>query len=140
MDAATMKLRVATAPVGRLATVDETGQPHIVAFCFALDDSDVLYSAVDAKPKATMALKRLANVRAQPRVSVLVDHYDDDWSQIWWVRMDGTGRVLDDGAERDRALFLLVSKYRQYQDDPPSGPVLGVTISRWRAWSPEPSR
>jgi PPOX class probable F420-dependent enzyme len=134
MDDADMRARVASARVGRLATVDDTGQPHVVPFCFAVDDGDVLYSAVDAKPKTTTALKRLANVHSEPRVAVLVDRYDDDWSLLWWVRMDGTAAVLDDGGDRDRALALLAAKYEQYRDTPPEGAVLAVRVARWRAW------
>jgi len=129
-----MRQRVSAARVARLATVDGAGRPHVVPFCFVLD-GDTIYSAVDHKPKTTTALKRLDNVRSQPHVSVLVDHYDDDdWSQLWWIRMDGTGRVLDGGSERDRALSELIDKYGQYREHVPMGPVLAIDIARWSAW------
>jgi PPOX class probable F420-dependent enzyme len=86
--------RFAAARVARLATADAAGRPHIVPVTFAVD-GDVVYSAVDAKPKRGTALKRLANVAANPAVALLVDHYADDWNELWWVRADGTGRVVD---------------------------------------------
>jgi PPOX class probable F420-dependent enzyme len=134
VDEATTRARVGRARVARLATVRADGTPHVVPCCFALD-GDTVYSAVDdAKPKSTAALVRLANVRAQPRASLLVDHYDDDWSQLWWVRVDGASRVLETGDERERALDLLVAKYVQYRDARPPGAVLVIDIDTWRAW------
>ena len=94
-----MRDRVASARVGRLATVSPGGAPHIVPCCFALVD-DVVYSAVDAKPKSTLALRRLDNLRVNPSTALLVDHYAEDWSTLWWVRVDGRGRVVDGGAAR----------------------------------------
>ena len=134
MDPIEIWKRASVARVARLATVDSAGNPHVVPFCFALE-GDTVYSAIDHKPKTTTALKRLDNVRRHPQVSVLVDHYDDeDWSQLWWVRMDGTARILDSGPERDRALFKLIDKYEQYQERVPEGPVLAIDVARWRAW------
>jgi len=131
----TARDRFASARVARLATVDGSGQPHLVPMVFALD-GDTIYSAVDAKPKRSTALRRLANVAANPRVSVLVDHYDDDWAELWWARADGTARVLPvDGAEGRRAVGLLVARYRQYTKNPPNGPVLAIDVARWTGWS-----
>ena len=97
---------------------------------------DTVYSAVDAKPKRGTALRRLANVAANPRVALLVDHYEDDWTALWWVRADGTGRVLDAASpEAAAALARLVERYHQYRERPPSGPVLAVDVSRWSGWS-----
>jgi len=130
-----MRSRVAAARVARLATLAEGPRPHLVPCCFALeDDRDTVYSAVDGKPKSTLALRRLANLRSHHRASLLVDHYDEDWSALWWVRVDGAGRVVDDGTERDRALALLAAKYEQYRRDPPPGPVIALDLSTWRAW------
>ena len=128
-----MRARVASARVGRLATVTATGRPHLVPCCFALD-GDVVVSAVDAKPKSTLALRRLDNLRAHPAASLLVDHYAEDWATLWWVRLDGTGRVVEGGAERDAALALLAAKYEQYRRDPPPGPVVALDVTAWRAW------
>ena len=84
-----MRQRLAGARVARLATLTPDGRPHVVPCCFALVE-DTLYSAVDGKPKTTLALRRLDNVRAHPACSLLVDHYADDWAALWWVRVDGT--------------------------------------------------
>ena len=129
-----MRERFGHARVARLATVDADGQPHLVPLCFALAEDRVV-SVVDAKPKRTPQLRRLANIRAQPRVSVLVDEYDEDWARLWWVRADGVARVVESGAARDDAVAALTAKYRQYRDQPPEGPVIEITIDRWRGWS-----
>lgn len=127
------RLRVTEAKVARLATVTAGGHPHVVPCTFCVDGG-IIFTAVDAKPKSTMALRRLDNVRANAHVSLLVDHYDDDWSRLWWVRVDGTARVIETGAERERALTLLADKYEQYRDLPPPGAVIEITIERWRSW------
>ena len=128
-----MRALVAAARVGRLATVTPDGRPHVVPCCFALV-GEVIYSAVDGKPKSTLALQRLANVVAHPAASLLVDHYDDDWSTLWWVRVDGAARVVDDPAEGDVALPHLAARYPQYRDVPPPGDVLAIDATRWRSW------
>ena len=96
-------------PVARLATADATGRPHVVPICFVVD-GDTLYFAVDAKPKRTTDLKRLRNIAANPAVSVLFDHYEDDWSKLWWVRVDGAARLVVDAAEAGRAIDILVRR------------------------------
>jgi PPOX class probable F420-dependent enzyme len=121
----------ASVPVARLATVDPSGAPHLVPIVFAVT-GDVIHSAVDAKPKRTRHLRRLANIAANPRVSVLADHYEDDWSRLWWVRADGVARVLDDSPA---GLAALVDRYPQYRASPPAGPFLEITVDRWSAWS-----
>jgi PPOX class probable F420-dependent enzyme len=124
----------ATARVARLATVGADARPHLVPIVFALD-GDAIYSAVDAKPKRTTALKRLANVAHNPRVALLADHYDDaDWGALWWVRADGLARVVDEAAEAERAVALLRERYEQYRAEPPRGPVLAVAVERWSGW------
>ena len=123
--------RFAAARVARLATVGDTGAPHLVPIVFALA-GDVIHSAVDAKPKRHRALRRLADVAHEPRVSVLADHYDDDWSRLWWVRADGVARVRDVSPE---GLAALTAKYPQYADAPPAGPFLEITVRRWSAWA-----
>ena len=130
-----MRQRVADGKVARLATVDAEGMPHVVPVCFALD-GDTIYFAVDAKPKRTTNLKRLQNIAANPAVSVLIDHYEDDWTRLWWVRVDGNARVLGVGAELDRGTDLLVSKYEQYHAARPQGPVVAISIKRISGWSP----
>ena len=122
------------ARVARLATVDPQGRPHVVPICFVLD-GDTLYTAVDEKPKRTRALQRLRNIEANPNVEVLVDRYEEDWSRLWWVRLRGTARIVDD----PRAVELLAAKYPQYRDRPPSGPVIAVTIEERVEWKASPS-
>ena len=119
----------AQARIGRLATVTPAGRPHVVPVCFALHDG-VVYTAVDAKPKARTALARLANVRATGRASVLVDHYEEDWSRLWWVRVEGAAEVL----ESTGAIDALAAKYAQYRRTRPAGPVIAITPERWVSW------
>ena len=133
MEAGEMRRRVGEARSGVLSTVTAEGRPHAVPCCFVLE-GEVVYSAVDAKPKSTLALRRLDNLAANPAACLLVDRYDDDWSQLWWIRVDGTGRVLTDGDERGRALDLLAAKYPQYQATRPPGPVIALDVTAWRAW------
>jgi PPOX class probable F420-dependent enzyme len=125
--------RVAAARVGRLATVDAEGRPHAVPVCFALV-GDVAYSAVDHKPKRSVRLRRLANVAATGRACLLVDEYAEDWSALWWVRLDCAARVVRDPAEAARAVAALVAKYPQYAVRPPDGPVLALEVRRWTSW------
>jgi PPOX class probable F420-dependent enzyme len=125
---------VAEARVGRLATIDPDGRPNLVPFVFALE-GETLYSAVDEKPKRSKRLRRVENIRARPDVTVIVDHYEDDWTRLWWVRLRGTARVLEEGDERERALELLADKYEQYRREPPTGPAIAIQIAEWRAWS-----
>ena len=134
MNAAEMRERVRDARVGRLATVGPDGRPHLVPLCFVLE-GDVLYSAVDEKRKRSQRLRRLENIRNRAEVSVLVDHYEEDWARLWWVRMDGTATVLPEGAEREHALALLGAKYEQYRSQPPTGAVIAIRVERWRAWT-----
>jgi PPOX class probable F420-dependent enzyme len=126
--------RLTAARVARLATTDPDGRPHLVPIVFALE-GDTLYSAVDRKPKRSTKLRRIENARARPDVTILVDHYDEDWGRLWWIRLRGRARVLDSGEERDRALGLLQEKYPQYRAEPPEGPVLAVDITDVREWS-----
>jgi PPOX class probable F420-dependent enzyme len=132
-----MRLRVDEARVGRLATVDAQGRPHLVPICFALD-GDVLYSAVDEKPKRSRNLERLRNIRARPEATVLVDHYEENWSRLWWVRLRVEASVLEPDAESGRALALLAEKYEQYRREPPAGPVIRLDIREWLGWSAAP--
>jgi PPOX class probable F420-dependent enzyme len=126
----------AAARVARLATVGTAGRPHLVPIVFAVA-GDVVYSAVDAKPKRTTALRRLENVRRNPRVALLADHYDDsDWDALWWVRADGAGTVHEPGERAAvHAVELLKERYPQHRAEPPEGPVLTVDVTRWSGWS-----
>jgi PPOX class probable F420-dependent enzyme len=129
-----MNARLEQARVARLATVGADGQPHLVPIVFAVVD-DVIYSVVDAKPKRTTQLRRLANVAANPKVSVLVDHYEDDWSRLWWMRADGTARIVPLPSDEGRlALQRLTERYPQYRVTVPPGPVLAIDVNRWVSW------
>ena len=128
-----MRQRLAGARVGHLATMTPAGVPHLVPCCLVLD-GETVYTAVDAKPKSTLLLQRIRNLQANPSASLLVDRYDEDWSRLWWVRVDGRGRVVESDEERDRALDLLAEKYPQYREQRPGGPVIALDITNWRAW------
>jgi PPOX class probable F420-dependent enzyme len=135
--AAEARARFAAARVARLATADAAGRPHLVPIAFAVE-GDTVYSAVDAKPKRTRALRRLVNVRENPAVSLLVDHWDEeDWARLWWARADGTGRVLDPAdPEARRAVGLLAARYPRQRE---AGEVLAVDVSRWSGWAAAPA-
>lgn len=122
------------APVAALATVSPSGAPHLVPIVFALLD-DVVYTAVDAKRKSTKNLRRLANIEANPHVCMLVDHYADDWTQLWWVRADGMAAVHRGGEEMGTGYYLLRRKYSQYQRIALDGPVVTVQVQRWSSWT-----
>lgn len=133
LDETTMRERVAVARHARMATVATDGQPHVVPVVFALDGSQ-LWIAVDDKPKRSRDLKRLRNIAAQPKVSILVDHYEEDWTRLWWVRLDGDARVLP--TQRwQHPIDLLRAKYPQHRAAPPDGPVIEVRIHTWRGWA-----
>jgi PPOX class probable F420-dependent enzyme len=127
------RLRVTAARVGRFASVDRDGRPHVVPICFALT-GDRVVSVVDDKPKRDMHLRRLENVRENPDVQLVVDHYDDDWSALWWVRLSGRCRVIDDGITREQAIDLLADKYWQYREHRPTGPALVIDVTRIASW------
>lgn len=131
--------RFAASPVATLATATPDGVPHAVPIVFAVgfgDEGDTIYHGVDAKPKRHHRLRRLANLRANPRAAVLVDHYDDDWSALWWVRAEGTAREVDpDGPEGRRALGLLRRRFPGYEL---RGALLGIDVTRWSGWSAAP--
>ena len=135
MDAQEMRHRIKTASVARLATVGPDGRPHIVPITFASADG-ILYFAVDHKPKRTVNLQRLRNIAGNPAVSVLVDHYEDDWTKLWWVRIDGTARIVEEGPVFEEAIALLTARYEQYRGaNRPRGPVVEIKVERMTGWS-----
>ena len=124
------------ARVAHLATVGADGRPHVVPICFVLE-GDLLWTAIDQKPKRTRDLRRLANIRANPAVEVVIDHFEEDWSRLWWVRLRGRARILE-GLE---PIERLQEKYEQYREQPPAGPVIEVTVeerSEWRSAARKP--
>ncbi|ORM28726.1 TIGR03668 family PPOX class F420-dependent oxidoreductase [Williamsia sp. 1135] len=130
----TARSRFAEARSAVLATVAPGQGPHLVPIVFACE-GDVIYTAVDGKPKSTSRLRRLANIEAEPQVSVLVDHYDDDWQYLWWVRVDGVATIHTSGLEVDRARTLLRAKYDQYRSVSLEGPAIAIAVTRWSSWS-----
>ena len=138
MDLAEARRRFAEARVAHLATVRPDGSPHIVPIVFALE-GDTLAFAVDEKPKRSSRLQRIANVEHEPRVSALVDAYDEDWSRLWWVRVDGRAHVVTEGPDLERVRRALAAKFLVYRDRPPPGPAVTIGVERWRFW-PEDRR
>ncbi|TRW89279.1 TIGR03668 family PPOX class F420-dependent oxidoreductase [Mycolicibacterium sp. 018/SC-01/001] len=127
----------AGAPVAVLATVRPDGAPHVVPVVFAMaaDRDDLVFTAVDAKPKSTRRLRRLDNIAHQSQVSLLVEHYDDDWSLLWWVRADGAATIHDEGDTLAAGYAALRAKYPQYEHVALDGPVIAIRIRRWASWS-----
>lgn len=148
---AAMRRLVEAARVARLATVDAAGRPHLVPVCFVLDsqgdsergggengaggNGDRVHIAVDHKPKRSAELRRTANLQATGHACLLVDHYDEDWSQLWWVRLDGHGEQVRDPVQASRAIDALAAKYPQYREHRPDGPVLTIEIAAYRGWA-----
>ncbi len=132
MSPAEARRRFAAARVGRLATVAADGSPHLVPVVFVVLGESV-YSVVDQKPKRTMELRRLQNARETGRAALLVDHYEEDWEALWWVRADGTARVIDaDDPEARRAIAALRERYPQQR---PRGAVLSIDVECWSGWA-----
>lgn len=127
------RARFASSPVARLATVRPDGTPHLVPVVFALK-GDTVFTAVDAKPKTTQRLHRLANIEANPQVSLLVDEYADDWTRLWWVRVDGVAAIHLGDAVVQTGRRHLRTKYPQYQSVALDGPVIAVNINHWASW------
>ena len=126
--------RLATARSGHLATVRPDGRPHMVVVTFAVV-GDTVVTAIDHKPKTTERLQRLVNIEANPAVSFLVDHYDDDWARLWWVRVDGTAIIHQEGETWVTATDALAAKYAPYRDRPPEGPVIAISSDHVISWA-----
>jgi PPOX class probable F420-dependent enzyme len=138
LETTSCRARFAEGRVGHLGTVRDDGAPHVVPVTFALAAPDVIVFAVDHKPKQTTDLVRVRNLRRDPRVTVLVDEYADDWVRLWWVRADGRARVVTDPATRSGAVRALADKYEPYRAHAPAGPVVSVAVARWTGWSASP--
>ena len=130
-----LRRRVATAPVARLATLRRDGTARLVPVTFALLDDLLCFAVDEIKPKRDARLARLADIARDPRVTLLVDHYDADWSALWWVRVDGRATVHPDGPLRERALAALAAKYPPYRTARPPGPVVAITSVRCAGWT-----
>jgi PPOX class probable F420-dependent enzyme len=122
---------------GHLGTVRPDGRPHVVVVTFAMAAGDIV-TAIDHKPKRTERLQRLVNIVAHPSVTFLVDHYEDDWQRLWWVRVDGRASIHRSGETWDEAVEALVAKYEQYRLQPPAGPVIAIRPGKVTSWSGTP--
>lgn len=123
--------------MARLATTRADGQPHLVPVTFVVLGERIL-TRVDHKPKRTDDLQRLRNLRSDPRCTLLVDHYEDDWSRLWWVRADGRATITERPADDDAGVVALVARYEPYQRRPPTGPLVTVEVTRWVGWRAGP--
>ena len=130
-----LRRRVAAAPVARLATLRRDGAARLVPVTFALVDDLLCFAVDEIKPKRDARLARLADIARDPRVTLLVDHYDENWSALWWVRVDGHAATHEAGPLRERALDALAAKYPPYRASRPAGPVVAITPLRWTGWS-----
>ena len=122
--------------IGRLASADARGNPHVVPVCFAISDG-TLYSTIDAKPKRSTALplKRLRNITVNPSVAFVADHYDEDWSRLGWIMLRGRAEILAEGAEHDRAQRLLRDRYVQYRAmELGEMPVIALRMEQVTVW------
>lgn len=135
LDPGDARERFAAAPVLRLATVSADRQPHVVPCTFALDDEQQVVIGIDNKPKSSANLRRLRNIAENPRVGLLVDHYSDDWAQLWWARADGIAAIERSGAGHSEHWRLLRAKYPQYEGQDLDGPVIAVSVTAWSGWS-----
>ena len=127
--------RLTDARVARLGTLNAAGGIDLVPFTFAALDERTIVSAVDHKPKRTQRLRRLDNIRAHPAVTVLADHYEEDWTALWWVRARGDAEVLEQPS--DVHLDALAAKYEQYRSQPPAGAAIVITVTELSGWAAE---
>jgi PPOX class probable F420-dependent enzyme len=129
-----VRVQAAAAPVARLATIGAAGAVDLVPITFSWFAA-TLVTAVDHKPKRTRQLKRLDNIAHDPHVTVLIDHYAEEWATLWWVRLRGTAIIEHTGARFDDAIARLVAKYpRHYGPQPPAGPVIVIDVNDVRVW------
>lgn len=134
--------RLRSARVGRLATITSGSRPHVVPFVFAVveDGSAVrVYWAVDDKPKRSPRLQRIRNIETDPAVELVVDGYDEDWNELWWVRAAGSGRIVHEPTEHAAGLAALEAKYPQYAAAPPPGPMVAIDVERITSWEATPN-
>jgi len=123
--------------VGRFATVDNTGQPHVIPIVFATD-GEKLYTPIDRKPKRVLPnqLKRVRNLSWNPKIAFVIDHYDEDWNQLAWLLVKGTGTIVEEGEAQSTGVRLLQQKYPQYERMPLNDrPLIVITPSQITSWN-----
>ncbi len=135
LDPSEARDRFIVSPVLRLATAGGDRRPHLVPCTFVVDGLGRVAIGIDNKPKSSANLRRLANISDNPRVSLLVDHYADDWDQLWWVRADGIAAIERSGPDHAEHWELLMSKYPQYGGQLLDGPVVLVVVESWAGWA-----
>jgi PPOX class probable F420-dependent enzyme len=135
LDSSQARDRFVRSRVVRLATADAAGRPHVVPCTFAIDAAGRIVIGIDNKPKASANLRRLTNIAANPRVSLLADFYSDDWEQLWWARADGTATIERTGTEHAEHWRLLRARYLQYEGQILGGPVIVVQVATWSGWA-----
>lgn len=134
--------RLESSPVGRLATAGLDAAPHLIPVCFALASTAAdcrIYSVLDRKPKraALTRLRRVRNLLQNPQAALLIDHYNADWSQLWYLLLTGPAQLLTDPADPERidAIQLLQQKYPQYRTmDIAANPVIRLSVERAVSW------
>jgi len=137
MDRSEALRRLHTSDVGHLATVHPDGTPHLVPITYGVANNHIV-TMVDHKPKTTTRLQRLANVESSGTASFLVDNYSPEWDELWWVRIDGAAEVHRNGVIWEKAASVLIEKYSQYREQPPSGPAISISIDEVTYWSSTP--
>ena len=127
---------LAGARIGHLSTADTVGAAHVIPICYAFD-GDSIYSVLDQKPKRTSLtrLRRVKNILANPQVALVVDHYEEDWSRLWYILVTGHAELMLEGDEREQAIVKLREKYQQYRDmDIDTNPVIKITPDKVVSW------
>jgi len=135
LEPAEARRRIAAARVLRLATAASDGRPHLVPCTFAVDDQGRVVIGIDSKPKSSLNLRRLRNIEENPQVSLLADHYAEDWTQLWWARADGVAAIERFGNDHAGHWEVLRSKYPQYEGQTLGGPVIAVRVGSWTGWA-----
>jgi PPOX class probable F420-dependent enzyme len=135
LDPEEARARFAASPVLRMATAGRDGRPHVVPCTFVVDGIGRVSIGIDNKPKSSVNLRRLRNIEENPQVSLIVDHYADDWDRLWWARADGTAVIERSGGEHRAHWSQLSSKYPQYHGQVLDGPVILVTVQSWSGWA-----
>lgn len=125
-----LRMALDDSPVARLATLGPQF-PHLVPIVFAVA-GDRIVSPIDAKPKRRSRLQRLLNIEANPHVSVLVDHYDDDWTRLWWVRLDGRARITE---MDEYYVNCFLQKYPQYKTVDVGSTAIEIDVDKVAEWA-----